>query len=125
MKPDIKLYRLNKTLRGCGCCGAKSNVPITRLYALSIGYITQDNSGHANESVLCESCLNIVSDKIWNVDLKQAEQRVYKRTDYHDLPRCCGDCKEVKCKLPINIDGEVCVRYDKHERHEDCPLYKI
>lgn len=122
--PDIKLYRMNKTMRSCGCCGAKLNLPIIRLYGISIGYESEHNA-HSTEHVMCEDCLNILSNKLWNVDRDESKQKVYKETIYKELPKCCGDCKEIYCQLPKNKDSEIYDIYLNNKRHDKCPLRKI
>lgn len=123
----IELKRFRNTNRGCMCCSRR--LPeAKRMYALNIGKVTDERTGSTMtyEHLLCEDCRELVGTKFWYYDKDIAESHIYKKMDIEEIPHCCGDCKETKCKLPYDAYGiEVIDPYMFDERHPKCPLRRI
>lgn len=123
----VRVERTRSSVRRCICCNEESNEPVSRLYALEVGRIlnTAIGNAHTVEITICDDCIQVLSEKLWNIDRSNAKEiNVYRKTNMTDIPSCCGDCKITNCKLPIK-KGELVEPYDTMQRHPWCQLVRI
>lgn len=126
----IEVKRFRDTNRCCMCCRRNMRqYPRLRMYSMKVGCVIDEKTGSqmTNETILCEDCRELLGTKLWYYDQEIAESHIYKKIDnLTDIPNCCGDCKETKCKLPYDAYGiEVIDPYMFDERHKKCPLRRI
>lgn len=104
----------------CFMCGKDDS----RIYLAEFG--SKDETGSNTIKVpACELCLDILRERIWYIAHKRTS-KVFMPSANKEMPKCCGDCKEIKCRLPYDAYKiEVIEPYLTGCVHEKCPLEVI
>lgn len=104
----------------CFMCGKDD----ARMYIAKIG--SKDEAGENTMSIpACELCLDILRERIWYIAHKRQSQ-VFTPSSNKEMPKCCGDCKEIKCRLPYDANNVYVIEpYLAQKVHEKCPLEVI
>lgn len=123
----IKIVRCRSKACKCTVCQSISDEPRKRLYLISVGRIVNSYGGtQQTDVILCDDCMEELGEMIWGMNKpSERDTLVYKPTNMKELPACCGDCKDLTCRIQYDSNGYIPETYMNKIRHENCPLTEI
>lgn len=120
---DVK--RTHSKVKTCICCETYENIDENiRLYDIAVGRTPKETGvPYTHKFCMCGQCADKLREMLWNPADKSIKTAVYIKTEMESIPKSCGDCKALHCKLPY-IDGTETIpsKLLNSTRHERCPL---